>query len=69
MNSLEKLVMMANQIAANLAQERDPAEATATHMRMFWDPRMQAMITADAAGLSPVAAMAVARLAAFHAGG
>lgn len=63
MNSVEKLVMMANQIAANLARENDPAGATAEHIRLFWDPRMKAMIASHGeTGLSPVAIEALARL-------
>jgi formate dehydrogenase subunit delta len=63
MNSLEKLVMMANQIAANLGHEADPAEATADHIRLFWDPRMKTMIRADSTdGLSPIASAAIAKL-------
>jgi formate dehydrogenase subunit delta len=59
-NSLQKLVMMANQIAANLMQELDPAAATAEHIRLFWDPRMKSMICEDGvAGLSSMAAAAV----------
>ena len=60
MNSIEKLVMMANQIAANLAHEADPAAATANHIRLFWDPRMKVMIDSpDVNGLSPVATRAL----------
>jgi len=63
MNSLDKLIMMANQIAANLGHEADPVEATANHILLFWDPRMKAMIRAHPAkGLSPTAAAAIARL-------
>ena len=63
MNSTEKLVMMANQIAANLAHDDDPAKATAEHIRLFWDPRMKAMIAAHGeAGLSPIAASALTKL-------
>jgi formate dehydrogenase subunit delta len=63
MNSLDKLIMMANQIAANLTHEADPAEATAEHIRLFWDPRMKAMIRAyTGVGLSPTAAAAITQL-------
>ena len=63
MNSTEKLVMMANQIAANLAHDDEPAVATAEHIRLFWDPRMKAMLEAHgSAGLSPIAASALAML-------
>jgi formate dehydrogenase subunit delta len=61
--SVERLVMMANQIAANLAHEDDPAAATANHIRLFWDPRMKAIIAAhDGQGLSPVALAAIRQL-------
>jgi formate dehydrogenase subunit delta len=61
--TVERLVHMANQIAAHLTHEPDPVSATAQHMAAFWDPRMKAMIAAAGIdGLSPVAAAAVARL-------
>jgi formate dehydrogenase subunit delta len=61
MTSLEKLIMMANQIAANLQHEPDPAKATAEHIRQFWDPRMKAMIAGNGQqGLSATAAKALA---------
>lgn len=64
-HTLEKLVYMANQIATNLALDDDPVGTTAEHIHAFWDPRMKAMILANgAAGLQPVAAQAIARLAA-----
>jgi formate dehydrogenase subunit delta len=62
MNSVERLVHMANQIATNLATDDDPVAATADHIDKFWDPRMKAMILANREGLSEVAAQAVARL-------
>ena len=61
MNSTEKLVYMANQIARNIAPVADDAaaEALADHVAHFWDPRMKQMIFAhvDAGGedLSPTA--------------
>ncbi len=59
----DHLVLMANQIARNLAYEPDPAAATAEHIRLFWDPRMKAGIRAVApAALSPIARAAIARL-------
>lgn len=65
MSSLDHLIAMANQIAANLAHERDPAAATADHIRQFWDPRMKAMIcAADRASLSDTARAAIDRVAA-----
>lgn len=67
--SPEKLTMMANQIGrffAHLGPERAPA-AIADHLRKFWDPRMRREIiahgAAGGAGLDPLAAAAVARLA------
>ena len=63
MTTSDRLVLMANQIAANLMHEPDPATATAHHIRLYWDPRMKAMIRAPAiVGLTGVAAAAVAQL-------
>lgn len=65
MQPADKLVMMANQIARNLAiQGEDRAvEATADHIQKFWNPRMRAMIAKHAAaggkGLDPLAARAI----------
>ena len=57
------LIRMANQIAANLAHEKDPAAATRDHIQAFWDPRMRAQIaTAPPALLSSIAAAAIAGL-------
>jgi formate dehydrogenase subunit delta len=62
-NALDKLVLMANQIAANLKHEPDPASATAEHIRLFWDPRMKRMIRSDSiSGLSDVARQAIGKL-------
>ena len=61
------LHLMANQIARNLAAQGETAaiEATAQHIRDFWDPRMKAAIlAADRAALSPIARAAVERLGA-----
>jgi formate dehydrogenase subunit delta len=67
MNSIEKLVMMANQIAANRMHEPDPAAATAQHIRLYWDPRMKRLIREHgSAGLSPTAAAATSQLAVTH---
>lgn len=64
MSSVDRLVQMANQIAANLTHADDPAAATADHIRLFWDPRMKAMIcAADKGGLSSIARDAVDRIA------
>ncbi len=66
---VRKLVMMANQIAtAFAAQPEDPVAATAAHIKAFWAPAMRAQIIAHqqagAADLKPIAAQAVAQLAA-----
>jgi len=61
------LTYMANQIARNLAAQGEAAatDATLQHILDFWDPRMKAaIVAADRAGLDPIAAAAVARLAA-----
>jgi formate dehydrogenase subunit delta len=63
-NSAERLVHMANQIATNLATDDDPVSAVANHIQLFWDPRMKRLIQEnDKAALSPVAAAAINRLA------
>ena len=65
MNSEEKLVYMANQIARNIAPSGagEAAEAVADHIAHFWDPRMKAGIFAsDLSGLSPIAKAAVESL-------
>jgi formate dehydrogenase subunit delta len=67
--NVEKLVRMANQIAAFFAHE-GPERAAASiedHLRKFWDPRMRAEIAeavgqARAPGLHPLALAAVKRL-------
>ncbi|MGE5267892.1 MAG: formate dehydrogenase subunit delta [Deltaproteobacteria bacterium] len=69
MQSSDKLVMMANQIARNLMVHGDDeaASLTADHMRKFWEPRMRVQILerleAGGAGLSPVARRAVEQIA------
>lgn len=63
MNTVERLVHMVNQIAANLATDNDPVAATAEHILLFWDPRMKRLILEqDRSGLSTVAATAIDRL-------
>lgn len=42
--TIDRLILMANQIARNLATLPDPAAATADHIASFWDPRMKAII-------------------------
>lgn len=65
----ERLVRMANQIAhAFAAQAPDAAVAsTATHIRMFWDPRMRSglreILDGGGEGLEPMARAAAERLA------
>jgi formate dehydrogenase subunit delta len=69
MQSSDKLVMMANQIARNLMVHGDEeaASLTADHMRKFWEPRMREQILerldAGGTGLSPVARRAVEQIA------
>lgn len=64
MNTVERLIHMANQIAINLATDADPVAAMADHIQLFWDPRMKRLIFEnDRKGLSPAAAAAIARLA------
>ena len=59
----DPLVKMANQIAANLMHEPDPAAVTAEHIRLYWDPRMKAMIRGDGVtGLSDTARAAINQL-------
>jgi formate dehydrogenase subunit delta len=63
----KRLRYMADQIARNFAAmgEDEAIAATAEHIALFWDPRMKAAILADdRSALSPIAAAAVARLAA-----
>ncbi len=65
MNSLERLVYMANQIAKNFAatSHESAAYATADHIAQFWDPRMKRMIferlEAGGQGLDPLAREAI----------
>jgi len=67
----EKLVKMANQIAANSDYGPDKNKIAATvadHLTRFWTPEMRAAIVAghskNLLGLSPTAARAVEMLAA-----
>jgi formate dehydrogenase subunit delta len=60
----DKLIRMANQIAANLMQSPDPVAATAEHIVLFWDSRMKEQIIANQThGLSITAAAAIKSLA------
>lgn len=65
---IERLVEMANDIAANQVADPDNAvEVIARHLQRFWDPRMRAQIIAHAeqggVGLVDEARAAVVRLA------
>jgi formate dehydrogenase subunit delta len=67
---VERLVAMANDIAAFFDAEPDKAvaaEGVRFHLTRFWDPRMRreivAHVGAGGAGLSPTARAAVAMLA------
>lgn len=67
MTTIERLVSMANQIAANRMHEPDPAAATVEHIRLFWDPRMKRLICDhDGTGLSAVAIDAIRQLGETH---
>ena len=67
-HTLDKLVYMANQIAREFGfqQPGQAAEATADHLRRYWDPRMRGMILAyvdgGGDGLSDIARVALAML-------
>ena len=67
-SSLDRLVMMANQIGKFFDPQRDgdPVAAIADHLQKFWDPRMRAAIIAHAkqggAGLDGHVREAVGRL-------
>lgn len=65
----DRLVAMANDIAAFFAAEPDPdaaAEQVAYHLRRFWAPKMrneiQRCLEQGGAGLSPLARRGVERL-------
>jgi len=67
---IDRLVAMANDIAAFFASEPDPQAAAAqveNHLRRFWEPRMRSEICRHAreggAGLSPLALRSVELLA------
>lgn len=67
---VQRLVAMANDIAAFFAAEPDPAaaaEQVASHLKKFWEPRMREQIRrhaqAGGAGLSALALQGVKRLA------
>lgn len=54
-HTLDKLIYMANQIAREFGfqQPDQAAEATADHLRKFWDPRMRELLLDHAAGGGP----------------
>jgi formate dehydrogenase subunit delta len=67
MNTVERLVYMANQIATNLATDSNPVAAIAHHIDLFWDPRMKSLIFKNGSnGLSPAAAAAIQKLVEAH---
>ncbi len=64
MNSTDRLIHMANQIATNLATEADSVSAILNHIQLFWDPRMKQMIIDhNREGLCPTASAAIVELA------
>ena len=67
--NIERLVAMANDIAAFFAAEPDPdsaADQVANHLKKFWEPRMrseiQRCLEKGGVGLSPLARRGVERL-------
>ncbi len=68
MNTVERLIYMANQIATNLQTDDDPVGAVANHIDLFWDPRMKSLIFDHGTdGLSPTAAAAIEQLSKTYA--
>ncbi|MEL0210193.1 MAG: formate dehydrogenase subunit delta [Novosphingobium sp.] len=62
--TVEKLAYMANQIARNLVHDDKPVASVADHIVAFWTPRMiDQLLAQGSAGLDPVAAQAMARIA------
>ena len=66
---IDKLVGMANQIAANFAYLPDPEQAAlkvADHLQRFWDPTMRSEIiehcNAGSGDLSEIAKIAVGKI-------
>jgi formate dehydrogenase subunit delta len=73
---IERLVAMANDIAAFFANEKDPnvaAEQVASHIKRYWEARMRKELAAHvrmgAAGMSDLARRAIERLEADIASG
>ncbi|KPF91688.1 hypothetical protein IP81_09995 [Novosphingobium sp. AAP83] len=66
--TVEKLAYMANQIARNMTFDATPAASIAEHITAFWTPVMIDMLLAQSnAGLDPLAAEAMAKVAAARA--
>lgn len=64
--SAERLIQLANQIAANLVAQGDQIAAaqTAQHIVDFWDPAMRAaVLQVDRTKLSAIARRAIEQLA------
>ncbi len=62
--TVDKLAYMVNQIARNMAYDGHPVASVADHIVAFWTPVMiDTMLTHGGAGLDPVAAAAMARIA------
>ncbi len=66
--TIDRLVMMANQIGKFFAPQRkiDQTGAIADHLEKFWDPRMRSLIIAHletgGAGLDPMVLAAVEKM-------
>lgn len=67
MSTGDRLIYMANQIARNLAAQRDADVQTAEHIRKYWTgamrARLQALAEEQPDALSPIAAQALRRIA------
>jgi formate dehydrogenase subunit delta len=67
-DTVDRLVMMANQIGKFFAPQRklDQTGAIADHLEKFWDPRMRSLIIAHleagGAGLDPMVLAAVEKM-------
>lgn len=62
--TVDKLAYMVNQIARNMAYDDNPEASVADHIVTFWTPVMIHMLLAQGgAGLDPVAAAAMTRIA------
>ncbi|TSA52545.1 MAG: hypothetical protein D4R44_05465 [Actinobacteria bacterium] len=63
-NSLDSLVRMINQIAANCAGSHDPVAEVVKHLNSFWTPQMCRDLKSSnlASELNAVAAQALATL-------